>query len=97
MCLLQSEAAVGTEKETTGGSELLSRGEVSRTFSFIKSNLRNDAPVVVVWTRPCVEQVTSEGIPSQSEPCRFAPSPSWLLQLPCPTPTPWLVLCEDLK
>lgn len=29
MCLLQSEAAVGTEKETTGGSELLSRGEVS--------------------------------------------------------------------
>lgn len=31
MCLLQSEVAVGAEKETTGGSELLSRGEVSRT------------------------------------------------------------------
>lgn len=31
MCLLQSEAAVGTEEETAGGSELLSRGEVSRS------------------------------------------------------------------
>lgn len=32
MHLLQSEAAVGTEKETAGGSELLSRGEVSGAY-----------------------------------------------------------------
>lgn len=49
--------------------------------------------MVVLWTRPCVTQVTREGIPSPSEAWRFAPSSIWLLQLPCPSLTPWLVLC----
>lgn len=50
--------------------------------SFIKPNLRNDAPVVVVWTQPCVRQVTAEGIPSHSEACRFAPCSSCSFSFP---------------